>query len=126
MITVRETGTYTITAEAPDHCPGMANITVIDGCRTPLYVPNCFTPNGDGVNDHWGPTWIAKAEVTLEFWVYDRWGRPVAFLREPEATWDGTIDGAPVPDGLYAWGCRTTGPDQGIERTYNGHVLLMR
>lgn len=126
MITVREPGTYTITAEAPDHCPGMANITVIDGCRTPLYVPNCFTPNGDGVNDHWGPTWIAKAEVTLEFWVYDRWGRPVAFLREPEATWDGTIDGAPVPDGLYAWGCRTTGPDYGTERSYNGHVLLMR
>lgn len=126
MITVREPGTYTITAEAPDHCPGMANITVIDGCRTPLYVPNCFTPNGDGVNDHWGPTWIAKAEVTLEFWVYDRWGRPVAFLREPDATWDGTIDGAPVPDGLYAWGCRTTGPDYGTERSYNGHVLLMR
>lgn len=125
-ITVNEPGTYTITAEAPDHCPGMANITVIDGCRTPLYVPNCFTPNGDGVNDHWGPTWIAKAEVTLEFWVYDRWGRPVAFLREPDATWDGTIDGAPMPDGLYTWGCRTTGPDHGTERSYTGHVLLMR
>lgn len=126
VITVRNAGTYTIMAEAPGHCPGEASITVIDSCRTPLYLPNSFTPNGDGMNDHWGPTWNGQVEGQVELWLHDRWGRSMTVLRGIDAVWDGSIDGDPAPDGIYVWHCRTTNADESTEWTTSGHVLLLR
>lgn len=126
MISVRNAGTYTITAEAPGHCPGEASITVVDSCRTPLYLPNSFTPNGDGVNDHWGPVWNGLVDGRFELWLHDRWGRPVTVLRGTDEVWDGTIDGSPAPEGMYTWRCRTTSTDDVTERTSSGHVLILR
>lgn len=71
----------------------------------PVYVPNAFSPNGDGVNDEMmivGRT-IQKTEF---LWViYDRHGSLVFMSTDPEISWDGTLfnAGKEAPSGVYVY-----------------------
>lgn len=62
----------------------------IDFYEPPLnvFMPNAFTPDGDGLND------IFKAEGTFidefELWVFDRWGNVVFHSKNPNKGWDGS------------------------------------
>lgn len=62
-----------------------------------LYIPNAFSPNGDGVNDLFdiATTGIASYKIKI----YNRWGQQL-FEGENQA-WDGTFQGQPSPTGIY-------------------------
>lgn len=67
-----------------------------------MYIPNAFTPNGDGVNDMFIP------ESDQEFreyglWIYDRWGKLVFKTSQPGHGWDGKVNGEPALVGKYTW-----------------------
>lgn len=66
---------------------------------TNVYVPDAFTPNGDGVNDFFE----VKGEATSEIQVliYDRWGTPVFQNSINVRHWNGTVNGHPAPSGAY-------------------------
>lgn len=66
------------------------------------YIPNAFSPNGDGLNDVFRavPVGIATTEY---FRVYDRWGELVFSTKEFLKGWDGTYRGKKVPLGVYVW-----------------------
>lgn len=53
-----------------------------------VFVPNAFSPDGDGIND------LFKAEGTFinefDLWVFDRWGNVVFYTSNPDEGWDGT------------------------------------
>lgn len=66
-----------------------------------LYVPDCFTPNGDGVNDIFKPKHSGFEKVHLT--VFNRWGQTIWSSEDKEAGWDGKFEGAICPDGYYAW-----------------------
>ncbi|MGV3638580.1 MAG: T9SS type B sorting domain-containing protein [Flavobacteriales bacterium] len=125
-IVVDTPGQYTIRAESPEHCPGEAHINVIDTCSTPLLIANTFTPNGDGVNDQWGPVWGMREPADMELWLYDRWGSVILVLHPYGSAWDGSINGVPAPEGLYPWKCRIRGTETDADRTWSGHVSLLR
>ena len=79
---------------------GQVNIKVID--VTQLEIPNAFTPNGDGINDHF------KIRVTGYFKsdglkIFNRWGQLVFETRDLSNEWDGTIKGNPLAIGTYYW-----------------------
>ena len=79
---------------------GQVNIKVID--ITQLEIPNAFTPNGDGINDHF------KIRVTGYFKsdglkIFNRWGQLVFETRDLSNEWDGTIKGNPLAIGTYYW-----------------------
>ena len=40
-----------------------------------VYVPNTFTPDGNGVNETFGPSVLGI--TGYHFWIFDRWGRPL-------------------------------------------------
>jgi gliding motility-associated-like protein len=68
-----------------------------------VYVPNAFTPDGNGHNDTFFPV-MSGFEVTLyEFIVFDRWGAQVFSSTDPEMVWDGSLNGTIVQDGVYSW-----------------------
>ncbi|MBS1583310.1 MAG: T9SS type B sorting domain-containing protein [Bacteroidetes bacterium] len=119
-------GTYTLQAHAPEHCAASAAITVTDACRTPVYAPDAFTPNGDGINDVWRPVWRANPGAAIAWSVYDRWGRVLRTGAEAADAWDGTVDGAPMPPGLYPWRGRASDPAVSGMRELSGYILLMR
>ncbi len=56
-----------------------------------LYVPNAFTPNGDGVNDYFFGTGVGF--VDYEMWIMDRWGKEIFHSTEQSRHWDGSFYG---------------------------------
>lgn len=124
-IRVNTAGDYVVHASAVDHCDASASIRVIDTCGPPVYAPDAFTPNGDGINDLWRPVWSANPGATLRWSIYDRWGQLLFSSMDAEA-WDGSADGAPVPNGLYEWRGHANDPALHAVREPAGYILLMR
>lgn len=93
------------------------------------YAPNVFSPNGDGINDHFtifpNPTAVVE---TASFRVFNRWGA-MLFERHPylpaEAGWDGTFQGKDVGQGVYVWFAEVV-LREGERRLLKGEVTVVR
>jgi gliding motility-associated-like protein len=66
------------------------------------YVPNAFTPNGDGRNDIFRPIPVGIAE-TEYFRIFNRYGELVFETNQYLKGWDGTYRGQRQPMGAYVW-----------------------
>lgn len=68
-----------------------------------VYIPNAFTPNGDGINDVFVP--VAANADFYEFSVWNRWGDIVFETTDPTGVWDGSHQGGEyyVQDGVYTY-----------------------
>jgi gliding motility-associated-like protein len=88
-----------------------------------LYVPNAFTPNGDGMNDFFG----AKGGnfATFELLIFNRWGELIFEGQHIDDWWDGKYKGELVQDGVYVWKIRYEDFNGNIEVLY-GHVTSLR
>lgn len=110
-------------------CALRDSVTVIEYCPPSIYVPNTFTPNGDGVNDIWMP--VGKSIGTMELEVFDRWGGIIFTTTDPTRGWDGTFNGQPLPNDVYVWRMSYRFLEDregglGNERQGQGHVTLLR
>jgi gliding motility-associated-like protein len=65
-------------------------IKVFDSVR--IFVPNAFTPNGDGANDRWHLV-VQGLTKKMQISVFDRWGKEVFVSADPNMYWDGTAGG---------------------------------
>lgn len=97
-IKVSEDVVLTLTAKGENNCIAVDDIQIL--VQRPVVVPNIFTPNGDGIND----TWVIKnlsmyrnAVVQL----FNRYGQKVVLFKGDSKAWDGTVNGTPVPAGVY-------------------------
>ncbi|GAB3718239.1 hypothetical protein GCM10027592_60970 [Spirosoma flavus] len=93
----------------------------------PIYVPDVFTPNNDGVNDALSVFLNNVASFSLK--IYNRWGSLLFMSSDPENKWDGTFNGNPCATGDYAWvisykSARSVGTESDYVRT--GRVQLVR
>jgi gliding motility-associated-like protein len=133
-IAVRTPGLYWLTAQTP--CYNLADSTWVlqDFCESYLWVPNAFTPDGDGTNDFF-EFQGAPAPVTLH--IFDRWGKRVFYSDNynPETSgWDGTYQGEPLPGGVYTYlieynyiNPNATQPDaKGSAQQARGTVTIIR
>lgn len=89
-------------------CSGKSTKTIFNkydiSCIMDVFVPNVFTPNGDGLNDVFFEIFSKNANFTsFEMTIYDRWGKLIFETTDVQSHWDGTIDGNPVPIGVYVW-----------------------
>lgn len=94
-----------------------------------FFVPNAFSPNGDGINDCFGPFGYPEIRI-VSFGVFDRWGNqvyaaPPFDMSDSNICWDGTLQGKKLPTGIYIWRLLAIFPD-GYEATRQGSVLLVR
>ena len=70
-----------------------------------LYIPNVFSPNGDGINDilifHLNPELAIQGSIR----VFDRWGHQVFQSSDMnQFIWNGQGDrGQPLEAGVYTW-----------------------
>lgn len=66
-----------------------------------IYIPNAFTPNGDGLNDSFG----VKGEGIRDYhlYIYNRWGVMIWESANPHQTWDGIYEGRPAEQGVYVY-----------------------
>jgi gliding motility-associated-like protein len=66
-----------------------------------IYIPNSFTPNGDGLNDTFGVYGEAIKEFQMQ--VFNRWGQMIFESSNVDNRWDGTHEGIQVPQGSYVY-----------------------
>ena len=124
-ITVADPGTYTLQITDTNGCKASASASITDSsCPQYVYLPNAFTPNHDGRNDIFRPT-FAGPTSGFRFAVYDRWGRLMFETKDPAVGWDGTIGGKEQPVGVYVWVCVYKLYEQ-PERMQRGTVMLIR
>jgi len=108
--TVTDTGVFWVLGF--DSCTNSTidtfKVTTSCDCQKALFIPNAFTPNGDGQDDVFYPRCGANVQKIKTFQVYNRWGE-LLFDRQnldpndAGNAWDGTFKGSlPVPD-VYVW-----------------------
>ncbi len=70
-----------------------------------IYIPNAFSPDGDGVNDEFGPKGNNLNPTTYTFSIYNRWGEMVFETTDLNTFWNGKIknSGEVVPQGVYVY-----------------------
>jgi gliding motility-associated-like protein len=113
--------TYFVTLTDTNGCKATDDVFVIvDGT---LYVPNTFTPNGDGIND--GFYALATEVKTFKLYVFNRWGEKIFESDRLDRFWDGTYQGAGSPIDTYVWRIDLT-ELSGEASVHYGHVNLVR
>ena len=91
-----------------------------------FYVPNSFTPDGDGINEEWVPLGTGVKEDEYECIVYDRWGRIVFRTNSLYQPWKGTDqNGKPLPVGSYVYSIRTFTMDL-VPKEFLGTVTIVK
>jgi len=66
-----------------------------------IYIPNSFTPNGDGLNDTFGAYGEAISDYNMQ--IFNRWGQLVFESNNYKLQWDGKHNGKAVPQGSYVY-----------------------
>jgi len=128
-ITASEPTDYTVTVTDIGNCSNSKTIRII--ATKELFVPNMFSPNGDGIND------VLKVYgygvVSLKLRIYDRYGRTVFESSNAEyiqnTGWDGTDGGNKLPSDNYFFaisGKLENGQDIKIDGKNNGSIFLNR
>lgn len=117
---------YEVISTDENGCTSQAWVDVRVDRRGLYYVPNAFSPNGDGRNDIF--TIYAKPAVMLtvqRLQIYDRWGSRVFEQSEEGQGWDGTYRGQLAPSGLYVFHAEAKLADGAVE-IISGELLLLR
>ncbi|MCA6365242.1 MAG: gliding motility-associated C-terminal domain-containing protein, partial [Bacteroidetes bacterium] len=83
----------TLTVTSADGCTDIATDSVCIAPDATLFVPNAFTPDGDGDNDYFFPQGIGLDPSQFEMWIFDRWGNMIFFTDNPAVGWDGRANG---------------------------------
>ena len=99
-------------------------VRVFDDKLVEIFVPKSFTPNGDGVNDILYP-YLSGIKQFHFFRVVDRYGKLLFETRNPDAGWNGSLNGVPQPMSVYFWMSEGTAADGSIVQK-TGQVLLIR
>lgn len=88
-----------------------------------FYVPNAFTPDGDGINDNFSG--LGQGFVTYEMYIFNRWGEEVFKSESYNTRWDGRDKGGSIaPQGVYVYQIKVKTPP-GDSFTLRGIVALI-
>ena len=111
-------------------CIATASIQLIVRPRLEVFIPNAFSPDGDGSNDRFTIFANERVESVEEMLIADRWGE-ILYQQEdfpPNQTsegWDGSFRGQPMNPGVYVYLVRVR-LQNGEEKIFKGDVTLMR
>ncbi|MFT3949497.1 MAG: PKD domain-containing protein [Agriterribacter sp.] len=94
--------TYTVTVSSDAGCATTDDITIKAFKGPEFYLPNAFTPNGDGKNDIFHFTAVGIPEIHY-FSIFNRYGQMVYSSKNPNQGWDGTVNGRPQSTDTYVW-----------------------
>lgn len=94
-------------------------------CCDEVFVPNAFTPNGDGLNDVFRLTTAAGIEI-MDFIVFNRWGGKIWLTYDISKGWDGTYQGNPQDSNTYYYMLKYRCIHDGSIHLKKGDVMLVR
>lgn len=115
--------TYTLHAKSAAGC-GNADMQVTVKVFDDVYIPNAFTPNGDGLNDRFR---VLKLDdyIPVKLVLYNRQGQLIYQASGQNNGWDGTINNIPQPTGTYVYHVELQNAS-GRKISRKGTFLLLR
>jgi gliding motility-associated-like protein len=121
--------TILVRAKGQVACQTSANSTPTTGTtdgpsNTDLYVPNTFTPNGDGRNDIFLA--YGKSVANFKMRIYNQWGQLISETSNISQGWDGSFKGTIQPSGVYVYQIEVKFNGDTTAKTYKGTVTLLR
>lgn len=123
-------GTYVITMVASNElgCTDTTTRVVNVELELDLFIPNSFTPDGDGVNDAWFIKGNGFTEKNYEIAIFDRWGQPVFKSTDPKEVWLGEVAKGSYysPDGVYFYVIKIQDVENDVRYEYQGHITVLR
>jgi gliding motility-associated-like protein len=115
---------YTVVLRYGKNCTTSASALLEVGDGAPVYIPNAFSPNGDGTNDEFTAFGSTLKSVSMK--IFNRWGEKVFDSMDSQwASWDGTYKGAMQPTGVYVYTAEIIYLN-GHKETRNGSLTLIR
>lgn len=131
MLKIKNSTTvYTITVKSAGGCSATDELKVIATCEgTELFMPNTFTPNGDGYNDYFYPMGSGIG-VVKRFKVMSSWGEVVYAdinvpANLPSRGWDGTYKGQQLSPDVFVYMVEL-GCGDGKTKVVTGDITLIR
>jgi gliding motility-associated-like protein len=109
---------YTLTATTSQGCTASDEVAV--SVISELYIPNAFTPNGDGINDTWQVPYL-ESMPDAEVRVYNRYGQEVYVAQGAARAWDGRVGGKDQPTGAFVYMLKLKGG-----KILRGTLMLVR
>jgi gliding motility-associated-like protein len=91
-----------------------------------IYVPNTFTPDGDGINDMFIPIISGADPLDYELLIFNRWGEQIFQSSFPQVGWDGTYKGVMSQQDVYVWKVIARDATNNAKKEFIGHVTLLK
>ena len=88
-----------------------------------IYIPNTFTPNGDGLNDTFGVAGEAILEFNMK--IFNRWGESLYQTKRIGDGWDGTYKGKQLTPDVYVYIVEVVCDNNSI-LTFKGNIALIK
>jgi gliding motility-associated-like protein len=117
---------YYVTMVTNTGCTGTSHVSVTVVPNYDVFVPNVFTPNGDGVNDTWNIFGNIPGIKQLEVAVFNRIGEKVFQTNDINFNWDGMYKGTFCPPGVYVYTAKFVWVNNHSDANYKGTVTLLR
>ena len=125
------TTTIQLTAIDSNGCPGEAifSLSVLEAGED-IFIPNVFSPNGDGINDHFSLFAAPGTGAIESLRIFDRWGNQLFERRNipinaPSAGWDGRTNGEPLPPGVYVYSFQFLNSEGQVQH-FKGSITLVQ
>ena len=127
-LTAEQSVTLIVRATGQTDCQQSANSSAVTGAATApsasqVFVPNAFSPNGDGRNDVF--LVYGNAIQSMNMSVYNQWGEMIFRSTNQSNGWDGTYKGTNQPVGVYVYYVQVT-LNGGQKITKKGTIDLLR
>jgi gliding motility-associated-like protein len=110
-------------------CTDTASVTYhVKPLNYGVFIPNAFTPNGDGNNEKFGPRFYMERAYTIKtLKIFNRYGQIVySASNTPNGAWDGNLmNGTPADIGNYKYYMIVKFVD-GTEKEFKGDLTLLR
>ncbi len=127
--TVKDNSFYSVVVTNTFGCTATDTIFINSFCKSSqVYIPNAFTPDGDGLNDI---LMVRGRGITVKsFRIFNRWGELVFekenfYPNDPKFGWDGRVRGVPATPDVYVYTAEVF-CDNNIPYTYKGNVTILK
>ncbi|KAA3624183.1 MAG: hypothetical protein DWQ02_23450 [Bacteroidetes bacterium] len=99
---------YSVLLIDENGCMGEDELNIFVEKSRPAYIPNVFSPNNDGINDHFYIQGTDAVIAIRSLSIFDRWGNHVfstkdALPNDIAAGWDGKYKGQHLPPAVYTF-----------------------